>query len=266
MHMGQKEISFSIVIPVMEDLAYLLPFTLSSLASQKEVEGTKIEVILIDGTKQGICLGLDTHQKLEIFRSSLSNRYALMNEGILKSKGDYIHFLMPGEYYISSRVFEHVQKFLKEYAEPDLAYGGCFIRHSFGQPSVFLKKISQEDLQAVSLPSSLQSFWFRKETLCLIGMFSKKFEMEGGVELIYRLFKAPTLTKAFIPRILTDYEYRAPSSKRVLRQFFETFCIVLAHVGISYSLFQWIGRNYLRLVKWGWKMVKIAFWKPYVAH
>lgn len=254
-----RAILFSVVIPVTEESAYLLPFTLSSLEEQEE---GSFQVILVDGTKSGVNLGSNPRYQIEIIRVAKSNRFALMNEGILRATGEYIHFLMPGEFYISCFVFPYVSKRLFEHSLPDLAYGGCLIRHSFGQPSVFLKKITSEDLRGVRVPPSLQAFWFRKETLHLIGMFNEKFEVEGGMELVYRFFAAETLSKVCMPRILTDYEYRKLSSKRLRLQFLEMLRIVLFYSGVSWSLFKWGWENHVRLVRWGWKMVKTAFWKP----
>lgn len=259
--MTQKKVCFSVIIPVLDKAAYLLPFTLDSIYAQAKGD---YRIIIIDGTKTGMNLGVK--ENTEIYPAAFSNLFAMMNQGVLQAKGDYIHFLNPGEFYISRNVFSFVEKFLLAYGEPDMAYSGCFIRHNFGQPTVFVKEIQLQDLQRGVISSSLQAFWFRRETLQLMGRLSEKFEIQGGLEIVCRIYSATTLRKAFMKRILTDYEYRKPSTKWAVKQFLETVFIIFFHFGFTHNLFSLIGQNYLKFVRWWWKMLKSAFWKQNVAY
>lgn len=259
--MPKKKICFSVIIPVLDKAAYLLPFTLDSIYGQL---GGNYQVIIVDATKAGLNLGSRTDT--EVYPAAYSNLFAMLNQGVLQAKGDYIHFLSPGEFYISRTVFSFVEKFVLGYGEPDMAYAGCFMRHHYGHPSVFVKPITVQDLQRGRLSSSLQSYWFRSETLQMMGRFSEKFEIQGGLEIVCRIFCAKTLRKVFIKRILTDYEYRKPTTKWALKQFLETLFIVFFHFGFSKELFSLVGQNYLKFVRWWWKMLKSAFWKQNVAY
>lgn len=261
--MVQKKVCFSIVIPLLDKVAYLLPFTLDSIYGQSS--GT-YQVIIIDGTKAGFTPSAAKKENTEVYPAASSNVFAMMNQGVLQAKGDYIHFLNPGEFYISRNVFSFVEKFLIGYGEPDMVYSGCFIRHNFGQPTVFVRPITVQDLQRGQVTSSLQAYWFRRDTLQLMGSLSKKFAIQGGLEIICRIYAAKTLRKVFMNRILTDYEYRKPSTKWALKQFLETLYIVFFHFGFNWSLFSLIGQNYLKFVRWWWKVLKSAFWKQNVAY
>lgn len=251
------------VIPVLDSTAYLLPSTLDSIFGQ---DHGAYQVVIIDGTKRGLKLGSCSEEKTEIYPAAELNVFAMMNQGVLQAKGEYVHFLNPGEFYISRHVFSFVEKFISAYGELDMAYSGCFIRHQFGQPTVLFKQIALKDLQGARISNSLQAYWFRRETLQLIGLLSEKFEIQGGLEIICRIHSAKTLHKAFMRRILTDYEYRKPSSKWAVRHFWETLIIVFFHFGLSLDLFSLLGHYYLKLVRWWWKMLKTAFWKQNVAY
>ena len=256
--MSQKNPFFSIVIPVTDKSAYLLPFTLDSILSQ---DSKAFEIVMIDGTKHEIKV-----ENARIFAAASSNRFAMMNQGILQAKGEYLHFLNPGEFYISNHALAFMEKFIRGHDQPDLIYSGCMVRHSFGQPTVVLNPINLDNLEGGKVPVSLRAFWFQKETLQLMGRLSEKYEIEGGLDIICRIYHSKTLRKAHLRRILTDYEYRRPSSQWVIRQFWETFVILIRYFGLNFRLMKWMWQNYLRLVRWWWKMVKKAFWKQNVAY
>lgn len=241
---------FSVIIPVTDKSAYLLPITLASIHAQSI---DSYEVILIDGTKSG---------KIGPLRAESGNRFAMMNQGLEVAKGEYIHFLNPGEFYISNHVFSFVEKFVKDYAYPDISYSGCQIRHYFTAPQVYLKQITIKDLKGANVPPSLQSFWFRKTSM---EKLSEDYEMQGGFDLICRSYRAKALRKTFMRRILTDYEYRKPSSRDALQQFWETIEIIFSNFGLSLDLFSYVVQNCGRFMRWWRKMLKTAFWKQHVA-
>jgi len=255
------DVLFSVVILLNDQNAYLLPFTLNSVSEQTF---SSHEVIIIDSRKEKV-----DH---EVFKNTLAhltsiqsfsdvNLYAMMNEGIKAAKGRYLHFLVPGEFYLSCHGLSLVKECLEHHHFPDLVYSGYIIRHSLSPPQTVFKQISSEDLKGGKLPMSLLAFWMKKEALLSVGLFDKKFEMQGGIDLICRFYRRNDLKKIFLKRILTDYEYRRPPPKKVLRQQWETLLILWRHFGISKALFLWVARNHVRLFLWWLKNLKAAFWR-----
>jgi len=249
---------FTIIVPVTERSSYLLPLTIESIAAQ---EGGSFEVLFINGTKLALTAPSLSHRGFRVLPAALGRRVAMMNQAIFEAKGDYLHFLSPGEFYISNHALSFMEKQIRAYGGPDLAYGGALLRRRYGQPEIFLQPIANDDLKGGSVPPSLHSYWLRKETLQIIGGFNEKFEVQPGLDLLCRIYVARTLRKIFVRRILTDVEYRRPPSKWVLRGLQETVRIVFFHFGFTGALFRLLWSNYLDLVRWWWKMVKTAFWR-----
>jgi hypothetical protein len=189
----------------------------------------------------------------------------MMNKGTELAKGQYLHFLMPGEFYLSCHAFSFLEEFLAKNRYPDLLYGGCVIRHSLSTPQLVFKQMTEEDLKGGQMPSSLQTYWFRKEALLKIGPFNPHFKIQGGLDLICRFYLSKSTTKVFMRRILTDYEYRKSTSKKIIRQYLETLAIVFLYFGLSRALVWWIAQNHLRLLIWSLKNLKAAFWKKRAA-
>jgi hypothetical protein len=172
----------------------------------------------------------------------------------------------PGEFYISKKALAFATKIIHGYDFPDLMYTARIVRHSFGQPTVDMHPFSRNDLKSAHVTTSLQPFWFRREAILMLGGFNEKFEIQGGYDIICRYFLAPTLRKAFVRRMLTDYEYRKPPSKWILNQCLETFWVSFIHFGPTWYLFTWLFQNWLRLFRFSWKIVRTSFWKRHVAY
>lgn len=241
---------FTLIIPVTEASAHLLPFTLDVIGRQKPT----FEVIVVDGTHRGISfkgvrrLAVPSHQL-----------FALMNAAIPLAKGRYVHFLQPGEFYMSTQSLAWVQQCARENGEPDLISCGYFVRHRFEAPTPMLGALSEEALRRAEIAPTLQPYWFKTETLHLMGKFSTRYEERAGLDLLCRFFAAPQLRKAHLRRIVTDYEYRYRLPSRILKEFAETASISFKYYGVHFHFFFWMARSYLRLVRWCSNMLKRAF-------
>lgn len=246
---------FSIVVPVTKKNAYLLPFTLDAFRTQKE---GSFEVILVDGTRRRVCEhGIYLKQVKIIFAPNLEI-FALANRGVTIAAGEYIHFLFPGEFYVSNHLFSLMEKWIRGHEAPDVVYTGCFHRHRFDGPTTFMQPIKLADLKGVRLPLGLHSFWFCKETLLMMGLFREDLVFQSGYDLVCRIFVANDLRKIFMRKIFTDSEYRSVPYKEVIRSFHETVKISLLHFGISWPLLGWIGENYARLIHWWWNLLHLT--------
>lgn len=255
---------FTVIITLTDKLSYLFPFTLESLILQKG--SASFEVIIVDGLKGKISLNHLPLENVTILQSENSNPSCMLNQALNVAKGQYIHCMMPGEFYMSKKALSFATKIIQAYDFPDLLYTARMARHSFGQPTVDMQPLSMADLKKGQVVPSLQAFWLRREALIMLGGFNQKYEIQGGYDAICRFFLAPTLKKAFVRRILTDYEYRMQPSKYIFQSCLETFWISLTHFGPTLHLFAWIVQNCLRLFRFSWKLVRSSFWKRHVAY
>ncbi len=226
---------FTIALIITDQTAYLLPFTLDGISKQ---DFHDFEVLKI------------AHQ---------GNISEMMNEAIAQANGEYIHFLTPGEFYTSSRSLTLIAEQIHSHANPDLLSMGYIERHSLALPQTFIQPLSIKDLKRGRFAHSLQSHFFRTETLLNLGGFNPDYVAQGGFDMICRFYEDSHLRKTFIRRVLTDYEYRLLPPKRVVAQFFEVFLIICRHFGLSKALIWWTAQNNLRLLRWWFKSVQRAF-------
>jgi hypothetical protein len=157
-----------------------------------------------------------------------------------------------------------MKKMIQGYSFPDLIYTPRRVRHHFGQPTVDLNPLTIKKLKQGEVPWSLQAYWFRKEALLMLGGFSEKYQIEWGYDMLCRLFLAPTLRKAFVKRVLTDYEYRKVTPDWIWKQSLEIAHISFKYFGPTRYLFLWMIQNCLRLFRFSWKIIRASFWKKYV--
>jgi len=251
---------FSIIVAVQGNTVHLLPFTLDSIISQSF---EPYEIIIIDGQTKEHSLHVFNAYRSHISRiySALDrNLFAMFNKGISLAQGEYLHFLVPGEFYLSRQAFSFMWEFILTQSSPDLVYTGSIVRHSFSPPQTLFQQISEETLKGAKIPLSLTSYWFRKEALLTLGKFNTRYRYQGGFDLVCRFYNAISLRKAFLRRILTDYEYRLSPPKVILRQLLEILFTIFCYFGFSKAVLWWLAQNHFRFIQWGIKCIKGAFW------
>ncbi len=252
---------FSIIVTLTDDNVHLLPFTLDSIA-QQALES--YEVIVIDGqTKEHSLCVFEAYRAhiTRIYTALDRNLSSMLNKGVDLSSGQYLHFLQPGEFYISRNAFRFLKDFIDQNPSPDLVYTGRVVRHSLSLPQQLFVQIGEEDLKGGKVPQGLQSYWFKREAIISVGKFRTRYEIQGGFDLVCRFYRNSMLSKVFMRRILTDYEYRLPKPKWIFRQLFETLLILLRHFGLNKAVLFWIAQNTLRFFRWWLRSIKGAFWK-----
>jgi hypothetical protein len=263
MAMKKHPLFFTIVVAVTDQTAYKLPFTLDSLVAQ-DFDG--YEVIIIDGQRQEHNLRFfDTYrEQIALIEPATSFCFwEMMNQGLAHAKGRYVHFLKPGEFYLTRHALAMLAEFIQEHELPDLVYSGWIVRHSLSPPQMVFKKLHFEDLKGGKLPSSMESFWMKREALSELKGFDPRYEIQSGVDLICRFYLDKQLKKVFMKRILTDYDYKRTSPKKIIQHFWETLTIITRHFGPSKALLWWLAQNPFRLVDWWLRTLKTAFLKTH---
>lgn len=249
------------IVTVTDENVHLLPFTMDSIAEQAF---DSYEVIIVDGqTKEhSLCV-------FEAYRCHITRVYTaldrnlscMMNKGIDLSKGSYLHFLHPGEFYISRNAFLFLKDFIYKSPSPDLVYTGCVMRHSLSVPQQLFNLLDEANLKGAKVPLGLQAYWFKRDALIDIGKFNVRYQIRGGFDLVCRFYRTSGMRIVFMRRILIDYEYRLSNPKWIIRQLFETLIILLRHFGMTKAALFWIAQNNLRFFRWWFKSIKGAFWK-----
>jgi len=251
--------SFSILVPVTDANLYLASFTLDSIAGQSY---PFFEIVLIDGRKkeksQDFFEGYRSHIRKTLLAQG-GDLFSILNQGVSLAEGEYIHVLIPGEYYLSKHALNFVADFVQQQNLPDLMCTGRMLRQSLCPPEISVEETSLQDLKKGKLTSCLQSAWFRKSALLKEGGFDPRFKWQGGQDMICRFYLRANLKKSFMRRVLVDYEYRRPPPGKVIRLFWETLVILCRHFGLGKALLWWTAQNHLRLLSWWLKSIQGAF-------
>lgn len=254
---------FSLIVVLTSENSYLLPFTLDSIA--REQKNVSFEVIIVDGSKGTVLSNLPV-DNVQILKAEKGQIPAMLNQAVSVAKGEYIHFLFPGEFYATNEALVFMKEMIQGFGFPDLIYTPRRERHQFGQPTVDLSMLTLESLKRGDVPWSLQAYFFRAEALLMLGGFSETYQTEWGYDLLCRLFLTPSLRKAFVKRVLTDYEYRRGKPDWIWRRSIETAQISFKYFGPTRYLFSWMIQNCLRLLSFSWKIIRGSFWKKYVTN
>lgn len=225
----------TIVIPTYNCVA-LIPETIESLLDQ---DYPHFEIIVVDASS--------TDRTLEVVRSYKSDKiricsvshyqlFEMSNKGILLAKGDYINFLLPGDFYLYSETLKHVMSIALDTERPELVYCGCLVRDGVSEVKLLFRPLTLENLKSGKQPTSVESCWFSMETFRKIGKFNPRYEMRAGFDLLCRFILAKGLRYSFTTRVLTDYGMRGYKRPEVLLHFKETFAILCEHFGLMTAL------------------------------
>ena len=250
---------FSIVILANGCATHLLKRTLDSVLSQK---GCPFEILLIDSLVDPIGDELE-HYFPSIHRHYTTvsdNLFLRMNKGVILAKGDYIHFLQPGEFYNSELVFDTLACEINEKQRPDCIVSAILLRE-FGvkKPKIHEPKITGMD--EVPRHASLLPYFFSKELFNKVGRLSPHYIYQGNFDFLCRLSQKSGLTKTHLHRVVTDYELSKFSPKAAIEEAIERLQVIFKHFGFGRSMIWWVAQNHLQFFRWWWRSVKEALGK-----
>jgi glycosyltransferase involved in cell wall biosynthesis len=249
----------SIVIPAFNNSAKIAP-TLDSVLSQQYPD---FEVLVIDAGSTDRTLEVVKNyrdERIHIYSVSGFQRYEMLNKGISQSSGDYVNCLFPGDFYIHHDTLLFMMELALQNDRPDLVYCGTLIREGRSDPKILYRKLSLSLLKRGQQPTSLQSCWFRTDTILRIGKFSTDYNLRGGFELMCRFLTHMNLRVVSTSRVLTDYDLRHVTRPMIIDHFKETIKTVKRYFGLRATVYWlFIQKDFKRLLKIWLRQVRMAF-------
>lgn len=248
----------SVIIPT-RNCSASIALTLESIVEQRY---PGLEIIAIDAGS--------TDHTLEILSSypdtirlgavMTDNFYEMINKGIEMAKGDYVNILYPGDFYIHHHTLLDIMTMASEHDKPHLVYCGTLLRDGKSPVKFLLRHLDLELLRKGQQPTSLQGCWFRKDTFDKIGLFSTKYHLRGGFELLCRFCLSNEFRSTSLRRALTDYDLRWVTSRSVITHFIETFMIIFQYFGWK-ATWVWMQRqkDTSRILDLWKRHIRIAF-------
>lgn len=249
----------SLTIPIYNN-AEKLSLTLDSILDQIYPD---FEIIFIDAgstDRSQKVVQYYRDDRIHLYTVSSYQRYEMLNRGISLATGDYVNCLFPGDFYIHKHALHEMMELALDHKEPDLVYCGTLLRDGKTDPKILLRPLSLELLKRGQQPTSLQSCWFRTETIRNIGKFGSDFNLRGGFELMCRFMQNGKLRHVSTTHVLTDYDLRKVTRTMVIQHFQETFQTIWINFGWLAAL-KWLmtQKDISRLFHLWLRSVKMAF-------
>lgn len=242
----------SIVIPTCNS-AQNIDLTLESLLGQKYLS---FEIIVIDAESKDRTLEIVKSYRsalIRIYTATDSSRYEILNKGITLSRGFYLNFLFPGDYYIGSETLHLIMSLALKENLPELVYCGCLIRDGRSDVKLLNRPLTIDLLKRGLQPTNLESCWFTSKVFKRIGKFDPQYNLRGGLDLLCRLVQEKDFKVASSNRILTDYDLHGVTRQMIVRHFFETMQILYKYFGLCAVL------TWLVYQKDVWRYLKLLY-------
>jgi glycosyltransferase involved in cell wall biosynthesis len=249
----------TVVIPTLNN-ASSITLTLDSVLAQDypDLEIIVIDAGSLDRTIEMVKSYFDP--RIRICTVTTYHRYDMLNKGISMSNGQYINFLFPGDYYIDYRTHKIMMALALNNDKPELVYGGSVLRDGVSEVKILYRPMSLSLLKKGLQPTSLQSCWFKADTLRELGKFHTDYHLRGGFDLMCRFALQDELRHFSTPRVLTDYDLRGFTRSMIMTHFWETMRVLNSYFGMATVLnWLWSQKDIGRLLKIWWRNVKSAF-------
>jgi len=249
----------SIVIPTF-NCVHTIALTLDSILSQVY---TSFEILVVDAGSTDRTLEVIKNyreDRIQIFSVAAFQRYEMLNKGISQASGEYVNFLFPGDFYLGREVLKQMMAMALSHQKPDLVFCGTFLRDGKSEPKILFRHLTLKLLRLGHQPTSLQSCWFKIDTLKKLGKFDMSYNQRGGYELMCRFALHHNLKTVSTNRVFTDYDLRSVTRRMVTTHFFETMKTLFHYFGIG-AVFRWLfhQKDTSRFLKLWLRNARLAF-------
>lgn len=234
-HMKEEDLLLSIVVLDIKN-NYLLPITLNSILRQSDQH---FEVLILT---QNVVF-----QELNRLRKSYSNlsfieipsdvqANMLKNIALKKARGKYVHFLFPGEYYLSEFSLKFIFDEIKSEDFPDII---CFsdLHRDIDSPSkIFFPALpgSSQRKKYYSIP--IRDVFFLRETVNIEGGFDVRYFRLQGFALITKISLNKSYKILSLRRVIVDYELQKDDPQKFIGYLPDLISIIYKYYGFR-SLF-----------------------------
>lgn len=250
---------FSIVIPT-KDCAITIAWTLSTINMQSYPH---IEVILVDAGSKDRTLEVAKSScdvPLRIYTIADHNLMEMYNRGISLAHGDYVSLLQAGDGYLWQETFAMIAVSIVKEKRPDLVYCGSLRRGPYQEPEVVLGALGIEELRWGKQPTSIESCWFRVDSIRQLNKFDVSYQIRGGFELFCRIAKRPALRTVLVPRVLVDHDRPEQRPGKLIQRALETEAIIRKYYGWKSAWRWWARQNQWAFLKWFWRSIRPHLW------
>lgn len=238
---------------------HLAPRTIESILEQTE-KRFEIIVMIKDISPHDFHILREYAGKIQTMQhTAKSNHAEIMNQGIKLSEGKYIHFLFPGEIYVSKYSLEYAAKKIESKNFPDLLCFSFFRRDVSSPPEIKHASFSVRLFGGERFPIFAKDCLFLKDKLKSLGKFNPRYRGLESFDMISKIYKKGRFLCC--RRVLVDFELEKKSPKDMVIVLKDLLIIIYRNFGIL-SLFHWyVMREIKDLFIWWLKGIKQYFTK-----
>lgn len=253
----EEEVFFSIVIPLLKT-PHLIRHTLSSIFAQIF---SSYEIIVVAKRSDHHLVDIlgESRSQIILTRGKSDDKSELLNRGVKKAKGKYVHFLFPGDTYFSPNSLLEIQQLLDR-KNIDLFYFAYIKRDEDVSYAVY-HPFSMHWLVKGQLFTKVQSCMFANKSLVRYGGFSLNSQLVPGLDLVLKIFSDPEAKTLFVKKVFCDYEIKKFTPREIFKDAFDTFLVVRKYFGLFKAIKWFIYQDQMRLNTWLKRSLKKAFLK-----
>jgi hypothetical protein len=241
---------------------HLAVLTLDSIMEQTE---QNFEIIVVEQDISDSELeDLQNHaqSKIKTITSCRGMSFSTMkNIGLKVAKGQYVHFLYPGEVYISKFSLSYLKGFLKDNDFPSIACFSYLLRDGISPSIAICQPFSLDFFNEVKIPARLDALWFSREMLNELGGFDERYQYRECFDILCRVFADKKYSVAFARRVLTDYEFHKKTAQEALEFASETIFIIYRNFGVIKTIKWILLQDHFKVLKHCLRKFKNAFIK-----
>lgn len=254
--MDEKKIA---IVILLNEFYHLVNKTLDSILKQSEK--TYEIIVLTNAKSKKDLIWLKPYQnkisKIEYINEE--NRSILMNRAVSLANTKFIHFLNPGDSYLSKYAMRDFLNILKNNQTLDL------ISYSFLSRDLDFSEVqsfSFDYFKKGKIPMHIQSMFFNIDTIKKQNNFDEKYNIKAAFDMVCKIFLKKDKKVYFSNNVLCDFDIMHRSSKYFLIKKYETQKIIYNNFGIKKSIYFWIIHDHFKMLKLFLKSLKNYFWGP----
>lgn len=256
---GEPHIPLSIIIPTRNHM-HSVAHTLESISRQNY---TYLDIIIIDAGSTDRTLSIIKsfmHLNIRVYSVAHYHVYEMFNRGLRLATGDYVQFLVPGDFYVSPRSLAFAGHQIEKNARPDFFLAGSLARYGVTEPYLLNRSLDIHLLKQGKQPASIQACLFERQILQKLGGFDTSFHLRSGLELFCRLLKESQLRFVQSRWVLIDADRRALTHKSIMLHFWDTLRVLRKYFGWWQVLcWLWIQKDSRRIFNLWYRHIKTAF-------
>lgn len=244
----EREPLISIIILDVEN-HHLLQLTIESILAQKE---TCYEIIIITQNVSRDLNEIKKHSKrIKIINVPQElTTCEIRNRAIKESLGKYLHFLFPGEYYLSMYSLSIISEKIETKKEPDLLCFSFLKRQLFAFPEIRKPTLTKSSLGSERFPIYGKDVIFSKGSLIEMGGFDPRYK---NLEIFDAVAKIHLKDRSKIfcsKRVVVDYELLKVPPKKLILQIKEMIAIITREYGFKNLFHRGVLREMFDLLKY----------------